>query len=74
MDKNAIWTERYRPGTVEDCVLPERIKKVFREYIKTGEIPHLLLSSSNPGSGKCLDYDTEIEIMVSDELYKILFL
>ncbi len=47
-----IWTEKFRPATVEDCVLPDRIKTVFREYVKTGEIPHLLLSSNNPGSGK----------------------
>lgn len=50
-ENDMLFVEAYRPTTVEDCILPDRIKTVFREYVKTKEIPHILISG-NPGSGK----------------------
>jgi DNA polymerase III delta prime subunit len=46
-----LWTEIYRPKTVEDCILHDSIKATFQEYVKSGEIPNLLLSGS-AGVGK----------------------
>lgn len=46
-----LWTERYRPKKVSDCILPERIKSVFQEYVKSGNIPNLMLTGS-AGVGK----------------------
>ena len=46
-----IWVEKYRPKTVEDCILPETTKNTFKEFLKKGEIPNLLLSGP-PGVGK----------------------
>ena len=46
-----IWVEKYRPTTIEECILPEGIKKTFKEFLNTGEIPNLLLSGP-PGIGK----------------------
>lgn len=46
-----LFTEKYRPKTVEECILPEKIKKVFLGYVEKGEIPHLILSGT-PGIGK----------------------
>jgi len=46
-----IWVEKYRPKTIEDCILPENTKKTFTEFLKQGEIPNLLLSGP-PGIGK----------------------
>ncbi len=46
-----IWTERYRPRTIEDCILPESTKKTFQDFLNTGEIPNMLLSGP-PGIGK----------------------
>jgi DNA polymerase III delta prime subunit len=46
-----IWVEKYRPKTIEDCILPENIKKTFLDFIEKGEIPNLLLSGP-PGIGK----------------------
>lgn len=46
-----IWSEIYRPHTVDDCILPKRIKDKFKAYVKSGEIPNLILSGP-PGSGK----------------------
>ncbi len=46
-----IWVEKYRPQTIEDCILPENIKKTFRDFLNKGEIPNMLLAGP-PGVGK----------------------
>ena len=46
-----LWTEKWRPKKVEDCILPEHIKNTFKEFVKKGEIPNLLLAGP-PGVGK----------------------
>jgi len=51
MSEQLLWTEKYRPKTVEDCILPDVIKTTFQEYVKSGHIPNLLLSGS-AGVGK----------------------
>ena len=47
-----LWVEHFRPQKIDDAILPEKFKKFFKELIKDGEIPNLLLESSTPGSGK----------------------
>jgi DNA polymerase III delta prime subunit len=49
--KELLWVESYRPKTIEDCILPERLKKPFQEYVKQGNIPNLLLAGG-AGVGK----------------------
>lgn len=46
-----LWVEKYRPRTIEECALPDRLKMVFQEFIKQGAIPHLILAGT-PGTGK----------------------
>ena len=46
-----LWVETYRPKVIDDCILPENIKKTFKEFVEKGEIPNLLLSGP-PGIGK----------------------
>ena len=46
-----IWVEKYRPKTIDECILPERTKKTFQDFVKKGEIPNMLLSGP-PGIGK----------------------
>ena len=46
-----IWVEKYRPQTIEDCILPDNIKKTFKDFLNTGEIPNMLLAGP-PGVGK----------------------
>ena len=46
-----LWVESYRPQTIEDCILPEGIKKTFSDFLNKGEIPNLLLAGP-PGVGK----------------------
>jgi DNA polymerase III delta prime subunit len=49
--EQVLWTEKYRPNTVEDCILPDRLKKPFQEYVNQKTIPNLLLSGG-AGVGK----------------------
>jgi DNA polymerase III delta prime subunit len=49
--KQLLWTEKYRPQIIEDCILPERLKKPFQEYVNQKNIPNLLLSGG-AGVGK----------------------
>ena len=49
--EHLLWTEKYRPRTVEDCILPERLKAVFQEYVNQKEMPNLLLAGG-AGVGK----------------------
>jgi DNA polymerase III delta prime subunit len=49
--EHLLFTEKYRPKTIQDCVLPDRLKKPFQEYVKQKNIPNLLLTGG-PGVGK----------------------
>ena len=49
--EHLLWTERYRPQTINDCILPERLKKSFQQYVTQNEIPNLLLTGG-AGVGK----------------------
>ena len=46
-----IWVEKYRPTTIDECILPKGIKKTFQDFVEKGEIPNMLLSGP-PGIGK----------------------
>jgi len=46
-----VWVEKYRPKTIEECILPDNIKKTFQDFLDKGEVPNLLLSGP-PGCGK----------------------
>ena len=49
--EHLLFTERYRPRTVQECILPERLKTPFQEYVNQKQIPNLLLSGG-AGVGK----------------------
>ena len=49
--KNFIWVEKYRPQTIEECILPEYIKKTFKDFLDVGEMPNILLYGPS-GIGK----------------------
>lgn len=46
-----IWAEKYRPRTVDECILPERLKTSFQSYVDKKEIPNLLFFGTS-GTGK----------------------
>ena len=49
--EHLLWTEKYRPQAVGDCILPDRLKEPFQEYVDQKNIPNLLLSGG-AGVGK----------------------
>ena len=51
MRNEFLWVEKYRPKTIEECILPENIKRTFRDFLNKGEVPNLLLSGP-AGCGK----------------------
>jgi DNA polymerase III delta prime subunit len=46
-----LWVEKYRPKTIEECILPPSIKKTFQDFLDKGEIPNMLLAGP-AGCGK----------------------
>ena len=46
-----LWVEKYRPEIVDDCILPEDTKEMFKGFLEQGEIPNLLLAGP-AGIGK----------------------
>ena len=46
-----LYVEKYRPHKIEDCILPDRLKSVFQEYVTKGDIPNLMLTGT-AGCGK----------------------
>ena len=46
-----LWVEKYRPKTIEDCILPQSTKKTFLDFLEKGEVPNLLLAGP-AGCGK----------------------
>ena len=46
-----LWVEKYRPEQVDDCILPDESKAMFKGFLEQGEIPNLLLSGP-AGIGK----------------------
>ena len=46
-----LWVEKYRPKTIEECVLPNALKQTLSEFVSKGNLPNLILSGG-PGVGK----------------------
>jgi DNA polymerase III delta prime subunit len=61
-NKEFLFTEKYRPKTVSECILPERLKKVFQEYVNSKTIPNLMLTGT-AGVGK-----TTVAIAMCEEI------
>ena len=49
--ETAVWAEKWRPKTVDECIIPDKVKKEIKELMQDGNIPHLLFSGS-AGTGK----------------------
>lgn len=49
--EEVLWVEKYRPKSIDDCVLPTSLKETFSEMVDKKQIPNLLLSGG-PGVGK----------------------
>jgi replication factor C small subunit len=48
---NPLLTEKYRPKTIEDIILPTELKSIFSKFVEQKSIPNLMLIGK-PGMGK----------------------
>lgn len=46
-----LWTEKYRPQTIDDCIIPMTTKKIFTPFIEKKELPNFIFSGT-AGIGK----------------------
>ena len=51
MSTDFLWVEKYRPKTIDDCILPQSLKTLFTSFVQKGELSNILLSGP-PGIGK----------------------
>ena len=51
MSNEYLWCEKYRPTTIDECVLPAGMKATFKEFIDSGELPNFLFAGG-AGVGK----------------------
>ncbi len=41
-----LWVEKYRPKTIDDCILPDNIKQTFKAVVNGGELHNMLLTGT----------------------------
>jgi DNA polymerase III delta prime subunit len=46
-----LFVEKYRPKTIEDCILPQALKDTFKKIVAKGELPNMMFTGS-AGVGK----------------------
>ena len=49
--KEFLFVEKYRPQTIEDCILPKGLKETFQKIVDKGELPNMMFTGS-AGVGK----------------------
>ena len=62
-----LWVEKYRPQSIDECILPDSTKEIFKGFLQQGEIPNLLLAGS-AGVGKTTVAKALCEELGSDYL------
>ena len=51
MSEQFLWTEKYRPKSISDCILPKDLKAYFQNVVDKGDIQNMLLCGT-AGTGK----------------------
>ena len=51
MSSDFLWVEKYRPQSIDDCVLPQSLKNVFEKIVANGDLPNMLFTGT-AGLGK----------------------
>ena len=51
MSNEYLWVEKYRPQTIDDTILPKKLKHTFQKIVEGGELPNMLFTGT-AGLGK----------------------
>ena len=51
MKDKFLWVEQFSPQTVDECILPDKVKSRFNEYVTDKQFPNLILAGP-AGVGK----------------------
>ena len=51
MEESLLWVERYRPSTIDDCILSDTIKSTLKDLVKDNTVPNLMFTGP-AGVGK----------------------
>ena len=65
---NSLWVEKYRPSKLENYIGNEHLKSKVEHYLKSGDVPHLLLYGK-AGTGKTTLAKLIINNIECDYLY-----
>jgi DNA polymerase III delta prime subunit len=64
-----LWVEKYRPQRIDDTILPEKTKKIFKKFVSDNTVPNLLLTGG-PGVGKTTIAKAMLEELGCDYIIK----
>ena len=67
--ESSIWYEKYAPKTLEEEILPPKVKEKFLKYVKDEKMPNLGFWSSKPGLGKSSTARAIIKSMNADAMF-----
>lgn len=62
MSDEFLLSQKHRPQKVSECILPDRLKKIFQNFVESKDIPNMMLAGS-PGVGK-----TTVALAMCEEL------
>ena len=65
----SVWYERYKPQSVEDVILPIKIKNDLKHFIEDENMPNLGFWSNEPGLGKSSTSNAIIKDLGCDALW-----
>lgn len=51
MMEDYLWAQKYRPKTIDECILSDDLKQTFKQFIKDKNVPNLILTG-RAGIGK----------------------
>ncbi len=68
--KEKIFEEKYRPQQLSDMILPDTTRGKIQSWINDNDLPHLLLSSTVPGTGK----STLADVLINEMEYEALWI
>jgi DNA polymerase III delta prime subunit len=68
VDNHGIWTEKYRPTSLESYIGNDHLKSKLKLYLESGDIPHLLFYGK-AGTGKTTASKMIINTIDCDSLY-----